>query len=368
MAKTPIQQDSLQDLQHQTLETITGDEENDEEFGVNEEDEDSFDLDDSDLDFDNDSDEDDDDDEESLERSTDNDPDESGQDEPATDPVGEDDVPVDAKNVKWDENFYFKADKAGNLIDNRGRIMFASGQPRSIFERVKNAYRVREAQLRGAIGRMEKQREAGTELVERYKQLKASKNYAESLGLTTAEIKEASDLAAHMKADAKSGVQKLLTMLHMRGIDLSDIGVSGPIDPETVADLVYKRQKTEQEKQSETSQADAAQKEAMTFLEQNEDAIPHVQLVVEAKQRFPNMSLDKIWYEIKLSAARQQAKRAQSNQRRPEKGGENHIPRNGTRRQRPKQKGIDVSPVDPGTDWSDIKRGVLRDLAKLEER
>src|SRR5690606_16143991 len=101
------------------------------------------------------------------------------------------------------------------------------------------------------------------ELMTRYKSLKDQKNYPQSLGLNDDEIKQAAEIMAQIKLDPKAGVRKILTILHMNGTDLSDLGVTGPLDPKEVARQTLELQ--EARKPKEKTPQEQAKEEALSF-------------------------------------------------------------------------------------------------------
>lgn len=272
-----------------------------------------------------------------------------------TAPVANADAPLDTKKLG------FKADKAGNLVDAEGKIVFTAGRSRALYEKVKGAL-YKESQAKEEIlTEFNKVTTAARELLGRYNTLKEDKNYGEKLGLTPDENKQAAEMMAQMKLDPKTGIKKILTMVHLAGTDLSDIGVKGPLDAKEVARHMLELQ--EAKKPKEKSAEDAAKEEGMAFLGRHPDAVPHVQMIADAKMRFPHMSLDQIWFEIKRSASRPAPTapvEKPTRQRQPAQKPGRIIPRNGNRSQ------LSLKPADTTKSFSDIGRELLRDINNLE--
>lgn len=252
----------------------------------------------------------------------------------------------------------YKADRLGNLIDKEGKVIFPRGKSREVFERVKKAFYLEQNKNKDLIAAFNNLAGTSKELFARYKALKESAPSAH--GLTEPEVKEALDLAALMKIDAKAGVKKLLTMLHLNGVDLNDIGVNQPLDAKEVARQVLELQNAK--KVDEPSPEDTAKEEAMAFLTRHPQAAQHIGLVAEAKNRYPHMTLDEIWFQIQLHANRQP-------QQQQQKPNGRVIPRNN----RPtgpvdKTRRLSLKAVDPSQSYADIGKQLLHDLKTLEEQ
>lgn len=268
--------------------------------------------------------------------------------QPATASVA--DQPLDKKKLG------FKADKAGNLVDKDGKVVFAAGRPRALYEKVKTALYQSDKDKQELTQTLTGVISSAKQLMSRYKQLKEQKNYPQSLGLTDDEIKQASEIMAQMKLDPKAGVRKVLTILHMNGTDLSDLGVTGPLDPKEVARQTLALQEANKPK-AKTPQEEA-RAEAIAFFNRHSDAEPHVGMITEAKRRFPHMTLDQIWFQIKLAAATASVGKQS---RKPAGKPDRVIPRNSQRNGK-----LSLRSVDPSKSFSDIGKELLRDLQNIE--
>lgn len=274
-----------------------------------------------------------------------------------------------ARQQQQNSPFYFKADKLGNLVDSQGRVVFAKGRPRNIFEKLKKAHLTEARKAQTIASEFTKVVETSKELLRRYKEARDSNNLGKSLGLTEDEQKEAVQMRALMKSDTKAAIRQILTKAHMNGINLTDLGVSGPLDAKTVAEHVIamqeaKRPKPETEEQKLVS-------EARSFLQQFPDAAPHIDLVAEAKRKYPHMTLGQIWYQISLHANRGPRTKqpgADRNQQRQPRDGSRPIPRNNQPPRRSKDGKLSITPVDPSQSFKQIGQDLLRDLQEIEGR
>lgn len=294
-------------------------------------------------------DDDDADDDQQQQQSDDDDEDQQQQRTPPTTPVAKDETK---------ENFSFKADAQGNLLDSDGKVLFAAGKPRAVFEKLKKAlYNSRDGNKRVAQ-EYEKVVSAGRVLLERYNALKEKSQLQVTHGLTDEEYKEALQYRALIKLDPKQAVRNMLTKLHMSGTDLSDIGVNQPIDAKALGEHLISQFEARQPKQKTPEQS--AREEAEGFLQRHPRAAPHIQMIAEAKTRFPHMTLDEIWTEILVNAAR--GKQQQQKPTGPV------IPRNNqpAARTDKTKRFLSVKPADPNQSFEQIGRDLLRDIQALE--
>lgn len=294
----------------------------------------------------------------------DNDEDDAGDDDTTGDVV-DDDQQMDEETAK-NEQFKFKEDREGNFIDKDGNIVVRKGKQRDLFVKIKKAYNTERTNVQTIAKNFQETVAAARELLTRYNNLKATKTYAESVGLTDEEAKTAADLHALMKLDPKAGIRKVLTMLHLGGTDLSDIGVKGPLDAKTVAEQVLALQEARRPK--EKSDEDKAREEVEGFLGRHPDARQYVGALAEAKRRFPVMSYDQIWFQLLLHAKQKGAKPATDAVDKTGKRPTRTFPKNS---QRPadtrSNKKLSLKSVDPSMTFSQIGRDLLRDIRELEQ-
>ena len=344
------------DLSQGILDSFIGDDEDQDQLGGNEPDLDDDDDDDGDSEVgtrSHDKDDDDDDDD--------------GDKQSRRRPTGDVDDNDDESNKQ--DRFSFKEDRAGNFVDRDGKIIIRAGKQRDLFVKLKKRWLAEEKAKKALESRFGETVQAAQSLLQRYKELKDKRTEFDNRGLTEPEIKQAADMAVMMKVDPKAAVRKLLTMLHMNGTDLKDIGVTGPVDAAEVARIIEQRSRPKEETEEQK-----AEKEAKAFLDRHPAARAHTGVVAEAKRRFPHLSLDEIWYQLLIHAQSKKAKAKGSDtsdgnrQQKP-----NQVPaRNGSRedqRRSPTQgKRLSLNAVDPSQSFSQIGRDLLRDLKEIEGR
>lgn len=343
------------DLSQGILDSFIGDDEDQDQLGGNE------------PDFDDDDDSDSGVDTRSHDKDDDDDDDGDGDRQPRQRPTG--DVDDGDEESSKQDRFSFKEDRAGNFVDRDGKIIIRAGKQRDLFVKIKKRWLAEEKAKKALESRFGETVQAAQQLLARYKELKDKRTEFDNRGLTEPEIRQAADMAVMMKVDPKAAVRKLLTMLHMNGTDLKDIGVTGPVDAAEVARIIEQRSRPKEETEEQK-----AEKEAKAFLDRHPAARAHTGVVAEAKRRFPHLSLDEIWYQLLIHAQNKKAKAKGSDtsdgnrQQRP-----NQVPaRNGSRedqRRSPTQgKRLSLNAVDPSQSFSQIGRDLLRDLKEIEGR
>lgn len=272
-------------------------------------------------------------------------------------------LPV-ADQSATDKQFQFKEDREGNFIDKDGNIIVRRGKQRDLFVKLKKYYNTERNKAQKLTTDYQETLAAARELMTRYKDLKATKTHAESLGLTDEEAKTAAEVHALIKLDPKAGVRKILTMLHLGGTDLSEIGVKEPLDAKTVAEHLLAMQEAKRPK--EKSVEDKAREEAEGFLGRFPDAQQYVGVLSEAKRRFPVMTYDQLWVQLLLTAQQKKAQPSdETDERRPPA---RVFPKNSNRPTGPVERGkkLSLKSVDPSQSFHQIGRDLLRDLKELD--
>jgi hypothetical protein len=306
-------------------------------------------------------------------------------DKVSTDPVADDDDEnedddIDTRQPKeQDEDDEIinskkrlKEDKKGNLVDRKGNIVAAAGKERGIFTKMRERLAA-EQQASQAMAKQLNDIAAGTrELMTKYKALQEQRAYGDTLGLTSAEQQEAQQFFAQSKIDPQGAIRKILTKFHLAGNDLSSIGVSGPLDPAEVARHLLELQEAKKPKPTEPVKQDDPPevKEVEAFMGRYPELAkvdPKILTAIgDAKDKFPQMSLDEIWIKIRdhLKAQKEQTtQKPQQRQQTPARP----IPNNGTTPRVSSKKGLDTSGRNPNQSFSDIGRELLADLKSLED-
>lgn len=201
---------------------------------------------------------------------------------------------------------FYKEDQKGNLVLADGTVIAATGKSRQIFESMKKEGRTqREEAQKLAIGNIQVI-EAAKKLYAENQQLKQNKtpDLVTTTGLAQKDIDFGIDLMKEYSQSPISAIKKLLTNAQMNGIDLSEIGTKGSIDPATVQQMInnaIKENIAPMAQSSEQERADReAIKEAEKFLTEFPDARNHQNLIAQAREKFPDMSYGEIWLRLKL--------------------------------------------------------------------
>ena len=290
---------------------------------------------------------------------------------------------------------YYNEDANGNLIDETGAIIARAGRSRRAFERVRNfGAKEREANVKLARNVLELSTTL-RDLHTKYKSERDRKTIGDEYNLSDPELRQAAEIISLAKTDAKAALKKVLTIAHVRGMDLSDLGADlGGYDAAEVAREMFRLQQEEQasaeQKRIETER-ESIRREVEDFRIRNPDVdgqtpegTPFLRFVVEAKTRFPQLTLDECWQRIKQAASAAAAgKRNNPPQDRRQRGGP--VPQqrqqgNGAgqpvttvrtavdpvrqNQGAPRQRGINIDPVHPSTSFDDIATGVLRDIQR----
>lgn len=295
-------------------------------------------------------------------------------DEGTTGPVEDDPKPAKAKKetAESDEEFdpkkRYKQDKDGNLVDDNGKIVARAGKERGIVEKLKRRLNEEETTSRDLASQLGKIASATRELMDKYRTLNEQKSYGSTLGLTDQEQREAMELTAMSKTDPKGALKKILTKYHLNGNDLSDLGVTGPLDPAEVARHILEQQEAKKPKATDPVDTPEMQ-EARAFAERHPDFLEAdqalVDAVVKAKNRFPEKTFDEIWIRIKQYVAGQDQQPPQPQQQ--PKTPQRPVPHNSSTPRGPAKKGLDITARNPSKSFNDIGRELLAELKTLEE-
>jgi len=194
-------------------------------------------------------------------------------------------------------------DDSGNLVLADGTIVAASGKAREHFEKVKREGREARDKLEEAAIEKSKLGQKFQQLYNAYNEQKNSpemKSISERTGMDVAEVNDAINYMKAYKENPIEGLKKLLTKAASDGIDIKSLGVQGGFDPATMTDIVRQamsaqNNSTQTEPDLKQLQQDAV-KEAKKFLSDYPEATQHVSVLAQAKKKFPNASLQELWY------------------------------------------------------------------------
>lgn len=199
---------------------------------------------------------------------------------------------------------FLKEDKEGNLVNDKGEIIASAGTSRDYYERLKAAGRAYRdnaqnlAQSNIVLG------EKFKELYDAYNALseKASFDITKETGFTDAETKQAIQIMKAYKQDPIAAIKSLLTQAQANGIDVSQIGANitaNPADMRTlIQDIINERIGPIAQQTEEQTAVQKAQEMVRNFFAKFPEAEQYENAIAEAKQRFPQMSLNEIWLRL----------------------------------------------------------------------
>ena len=209
---------------------------------------------------------------------------------------------------------FLKQDEKGNLVLKDGTVIAMNGKSRAYYEGLKaEARSFRDNADKLALSSAQLARKF-TELYEAHTELKNNSgitSIVKETGMSQSEVQEGLRLMKSYKANPIEAIKSLLTQARMSGIDLSSIGINGGIDPATIARAIEAAKDVQQEKQTQLSEAEKSQQTAEKtvdeFFARNPEALDHVEIIAQAADKFPNESLDMIWYKYKIWMRNQRA-------------------------------------------------------------
>lgn len=260
------------------------------------------------------------------------------------------------------------ADKKGNLVDEKGKIIAPAGPARRFYEDKVKA----ERGLANAGQMITHQRtvmaQAGQAIQYMKDQLthiQSTQDLPKQLGLNNDEYVEFLQLGAKFKTDPVNAVKYLLTRAAQRGIKLDELGAGGGIDLSVITNDITKQidQRlapiTNRFKEGETVERQQ-QQERMGLLELQSQGVPEEYLKVvyamgqQAEFRGANPS--ERWLRLQNYLLRQR-------QQSPNGKNPNRARLSGQQRPGAERRGnvIDDSPVDADVDFKDIVKAVIAD-------
>jgi hypothetical protein len=264
-----------------------------------------------------------------------------------------------------DDSFRYQEDRRGNILGRDGKVLFYAGRQRNAWAKLKKAYIGEKTHKAQIVTELQKIASAGRELLTKYKKLRDDSDIGKTYGLTSEETTEALDLRALAKRDPRAAIKNILTKAHLAGNDLTDIGVTGPLDAKVLAEhivAVQEAKKLKDDNEYRETMRKEAKEERDAFLGRHPNAVRFQGLIADAKQRYPHMSLDDIWGHLVRGA---QKARDGKQQRRDTRNPPRDMPRNGSRGS-PEGRKLSMKAVDPSKSYKEIGRELLADLRSME--
>jgi hypothetical protein len=218
-------------------------------------------------------------------------------------------APSTDKNERVLDTFLAE-DAKGNLVDSDGNVIATTGKSRHSFERLKKeGRRQRNIASEATLKTMELSKQFKSLYDESQEIAKNGySNPVQSIvkdsGVTETQAKMGLQLMKDYKQDPINAIKKLLTQAKIDGIDVGKIGANISVDPAMLRESVQQMFKDQQEankpQATEATQQEQAAQVARDFLSNNPDSRPYVQTIVDAKTKFPNMSLEEVWHRVKI--------------------------------------------------------------------
>lgn len=200
---------------------------------------------------------------------------------------------------------FYKEDAHRNLVDEKGKVIARAGAERGLFQRMRDELVKSDKEGMKLARRLVEGAGMLQKVWKMYKDLQNQKSYAETQGINQDELKQIVDLAVLSKANPIAAAKKHLTILHMNGIDISSLGTPGAVDATTIANElkahVDKRLNATNAPDPAIDPADViakAKEEVYTLFDEFPAAIPYAKFIGEVKSRYPNWTLKQCWEEL----------------------------------------------------------------------
>lgn len=216
---------------------------------------------------------------------------------------------------------FLEEDENGNLVNADGEIIALAGKSRTYYEGLKNeARKQRKAASDLAISHVQLSQQFKS-LYDEYKQLQETggspiQHIVKETGFSESEAKEAVNLLRQYKTDPIGAIKNMLTQAKMSGINISEIGANITADPaairSTVQQLLDERLKPLNERNEREVAQEETLQEATAFLQQYPQARRYAPQIAQAKQKFPQMSLEEIWLRLRRELDNIQSNQQQS--------------------------------------------------------
>jgi hypothetical protein len=256
-------------------------------------------------------------------------------------------------------------DHKGNLVNEYGQIVARSGKEARLYQdlhRTKGQAQTLQGQLQDVSGRLRKAVEIGQGLHRELESTRAQVNAVKQFGLDQGEHLTALRLFKELRDNPKEAIKNILTRAATNGINITELGLQGGIDPQSLVNLIKQEigtavnplkerteaeRRTETQRQQEQTRLGAIQTEVDGFFNQNPDAKEYLPVFTQTLQKFPGMTLGEIWARIQLHFERNpQSRQGRSGQ-----------PQNSPRRSLPQGRGAPMnggsSDLAPVTDSYD---------------
>jgi hypothetical protein len=214
-----------------------------------------------------------------------------------------------------------KPDGRGNLVGADGKIIARAGKEARLYQdlhKTRGQAQTLQGQLSDVTGRLRKAVEIGQNLHRELEQSRAAAGAIKEFGLDQSEHLTALRLFKELRDNPKEALKNILTRAATNGINITELGLQGGVDPKSLVDMIRQEISKEMTPLKERSEADKRtalathqererlgqlQREVDTFFSENQEAREYLPVFTETLKQFPGMSLGEIWARIQLHFA-----------------------------------------------------------------
>src|SRR4029077_6780293 len=223
------------------------------------------------------------------------------------------------------------ADHKGNLVNEYGQIVARSGKEARLYQdlhKTKGQAQTLQGQLQDVSGRLRKAVEIGQGLHRELQQVKTQQAAVQQFGLEQGEVLTAFRLFKELRDNPKEALKNILTRAATNGINITELGLQGGVDPKSLVDMIKQEigtavnpleERTEAERrqaiqrQQEQTRLGQIQTEVDGFFNQNPEAKQYLPVFTQTLKQYPGMTLGEVWARIQLHFAQNPQSRSNQN-------------------------------------------------------
>jgi hypothetical protein len=214
-----------------------------------------------------------------------------------------------------------KPDGRGNLIGADGKIIARAGKEARLYQdlhKTRGQAQTLQGQLGEVTNRLRKAVEIGQNLHRELEQSRAASNAIKQFGLDQSEHLTALRLFKELRDNPKEALKNILTRAVTNGINVTELGLQGGVDPKSLVDMIKQEiskemsplkertetdRRTQEQQRQERERLGTLQREVDTFFNENQEAREYLPVFTETLKQFPGMTLGEIWARIQLHFA-----------------------------------------------------------------
>ena len=222
-------------------------------------------------------------------------------------------------------------DHKGNLVNEYGQIVARSGKEARLYQdlhKTKGQAQTLQGQLHDVSGRLRKAVEIGQGLHRQLQSAQAQMGAIKQFGLEEGEHLTALRLYKELRDNPKDAIKNILTRAATNGINISELGLTGQVDPQSLVNMIKQeigtavnplRERSEMERraaaehQQNQQRLGEIQTEVDGFFNQNPEAKQYLPVFTQTIKQFPGMSLGEVWARIQLHFQRNPQSRSNQN-------------------------------------------------------